>query len=348
MTNHHMTSYRSNFISCDFDFDAAGKHYGSAHLDYSDDEGVSRIFPIPIVSINNGDGPTLLLTAGNHGNEDEGQLILRRLIDEIAPENIQGRIIVLPALNYPAVRANTRTSPLDQGNLNRSFPGDDVGGPTMAIARFVVDALLPLADAGIDLHSGGASAKYVNTTFLCTCEDAEVFRTSFDLAKAFNAPYVYVVDGRGSPTGYDPAAHVHKVPFISTELGGGWIDREAVEIGYRGVRNVLAHLDIIEMPDGNSSIDPMIYLDARKYEGIVYAPYEGLFEARVDVGDEVEAGQTAGILYSLDEVDRPPTVLHFPESGIVCARHVSARVVHGTRIYITVKTVPEEKILAFS
>ena len=101
-----MTSYRSNFISCDFDFDAEGKHYGSAHLDYSDDEGVSRIFPIPIVSINKGDGPTLLLTAGNHGNEDEGQLILRRLIDEIAPENIQGRIIALPALNYPAVRAN--------------------------------------------------------------------------------------------------------------------------------------------------------------------------------------------------------------------------------------------------
>jgi len=291
-----MASYRSSFISCDFDFDAAGKHYGSAHLDYSNDEGVSRIFPIPIVSINNGDGPTALLTAGNHGNEDEGPLILRRLINEISPGDIQGRLIALPALNYPAVRANTRTSPLDQGNLNRSFPADEVTGPTEAIARFVVDALLPLANAGIDLHSGGANAKYVNTTFLCTCEDAEVFRGSFDLAKAFNAPYVYVVDGRGSPTGFDPAAHARKVPFISTELGGGWIDREAVEVGYRGVRNVLSYLGIIEMPDGHSSIDPMIYLDARKSEGVVYAPHEGLFEARVDVEEEVEAGQTAGIL----------------------------------------------------
>ena len=343
-----MASYRSSFISCDFDFDAAGKHYGSAHLDYSNDEGVSRIFPIPIVSINNDNGPTLLLTAGNHGNEDEGQLILRRLIDEIAPENIQGRIIALPALNYPAVRANTRTSPLDQGNLNRSFPADEVTGPTTAIARFVVDLLLPLADAGVDLHAGGANAKYVNTTFLCACENPTVFRKSFDLAKAFNAPFMYVVDGKGSPTGFDPAAHACKVPFISTELGGGWIDREAVEIGHKGIRNVLAHLGIIVAPEGGPDSGEITYLDARKFEGVVYAPYEGLFEARVDIGEAVEAGQIAGILYSLDEVDRPPTVLHFPESGIVCARHVSARVVHGTRIYITVKTVPEEKILAFS
>ncbi len=340
-----MTQYRSSFISCDFDFDANGKHYGAAHLDYSNDEGASRVFPIPIVSITNGDGPTVLLTAGNHGNEDEGQLILRRLIADISPENVQGRIIALPALNYPAVRANTRTSPLDGGNLNRCFPASTVAGPTDGIARFVVDALLPLADAGVDLHAGGASAKYVNTTFLCTCEDAAVFRKSFDLAKAFNAPYMYVVDGRGSPTGFDPAAHAAAVPFISTELGGGWIDREALEVGYQGVRNVLAHLGIIATSEVRTESGQITYLDARKSEGVVYAPHEGLFESRIDLGEEVEAGQTAGVLYSLDEVDRPPTVLNFPDAGIVCAKHISARVVSGTRTYITVKTATEHAFL---
>ena len=341
-----MTSYRSTFISCDFDFDSPGKHFGSAHLDYSDDAGVSRVFPIPIISINNRNGPTVVLTAGSHGNEDEGQLILRRLIEEIAPGDIRGRIILLPALNYPAVRANTRTSPLDQGNLNRCFPADAVVGPTDAIARFVVDVLLPLADAGVDLHAGGASAKYVNTTFLCTCEDETVFRKSFDLAKAFNAPYMYVVDGQGSPTGFDPAAHAVKVPLISTELGGGYIDRTAIEVGYEGVRNVLAHLEIIAISEPSTHSGGITYLDARNSESVVYAPYEGLFESYVDIGEEVVAGQTAGVLYSLDEVDRPPTVLPFLDSGIVCARHVSARVVSGTRTHITVKAVPEETILA--
>ena len=340
-----MTPYRSSFISCDFDFDTKGKHYGAAHLDYSNDEGVSRVFPIPIVSIINGNGPTVLLTAGNHGNEDEGQLILRRLIAEISPQDIRGRIIALPALNYPAVRANTRTSPLDGGNLNRCFPANTVVGPTDAIARFVVDALLPLVDVGVDLHAGGASAKYVNTTFLYACEDATVFRKSFDLAKAFNAPYMYVVDGRGSPTGFDPTAHAAEVPFISTELGGGWIDQEALAVGYQGVRNVLTHLGIIATSEARTESGQITYLDARKSEGVVYAPHEGLFESRVDLREEVEAGQTAGVLYSLDEVDRPPTVLKFPDSGIVCAKHISARVVSGTRTYITVKAAPEDAFL---
>ena len=62
-------------------------------------------------------------------------------------------------------------------------------------------------------------------------------------------------------------------------------------------------------------------------------------------GEEGEAGQTAGVLYSLDEVDRTPTVLKFPASGVVCAKHVSARVVNGTRTYITVRTATERTIL---
>ena len=156
---------------------------------------------------------------------------------------------------------------------------------------------------------------------------------------------MYVVDGRGSPSGFDPAAHAAKVPFISTELGGGWIDQEALEVGYQGVRNVLAHLGIIATSEAGTGTGQITYLDARKSEGVVYAPHEGLFESRVDLGEEVEAGQTAGVLYSLDEVDRPPTVLKFPDSGIVCAKHVSARVVSGTRICITVQAAPEDAFL---
>ena len=112
------------------------------------------------------------------------------------------------------------------------------------------------------------------------------------------------------------------------------------------MRNVLAHLGIIAISEPSTGSDEITYLDARKSESVVYAPYEGLFESYIDVGEEVEAGQTAGVLYSLDEVDRTPTVLKFPASGIVCAKHVSARVVSGTRAYITVKAVTEETMLA--
>ena len=170
--------YRSNFVSCTFDLDQPGRTYGSASLVYSDNENASRVFQIPIVTIANGSGPTVLFCAGNHGNEDQGQLILRRLVNELDPADVQGRVIVLPAMNYPAVRANTRTSPLDGANLNRSFPGDGTAGPTQAIARFMSDAIVPEADIGMDLHSGAHGAEFVITTFLVAAADRDVHARS--------------------------------------------------------------------------------------------------------------------------------------------------------------------------
>ena len=323
-------SYKSGFVSCDFDLDAPGKRFGAAQLLFSDNENAGRIHLVPIVVIANGDGPTVLLCAGTHGNEDQGQLVLRRLVHELEPSEVTGRVVILPALNYPAVRAWSRTSPLDNGNLNRSFPGDETSGPTSALARFVVDALLPRCDAGMDLHSGGPSSEWACSTFLCTCADPEVYRRSVAMAEAFHAPYLFVVDGRGSPTGFDPAAHACGVPFISTELGGGGISRETLDIGYRGVRAVLAHLGVLEAPAALLPEYETVCLNGFQGAGRVLAPFAGLVETTRKPGDRVEAGEVAALLYSLDEVARPPVELVFPASGVVYARHSSGRVVHGT------------------
>ena len=74
------SSYKSRFVSCEFDFDAPGKRFGAVQLLFSDNENAGRTHPVPIVVIANGSGSTVLLCAGTHGNEDEGQLVLRRLV----------------------------------------------------------------------------------------------------------------------------------------------------------------------------------------------------------------------------------------------------------------------------
>ncbi len=311
-----MARFESNFISCDFDFDAKGKNFAAAHLNFQDNANEGRVILIPIVTITNGSGPTVLLCAGTHGHEDEGQLVLRRLLHELEPGDVQGRIIIMPALNYPAVRARACNSPLDNGNLNRSFPGDGTSGPTHAIAHFVSDVLLPLADAGMDLHSGGTSSNYVNASFLCTCADTALYRKSVELADAFQAPYMFVVDGIASTTtkDFDSAAHAQSVPFVSAELGGG-INGETIRIGYQGVRNVLAHLNVIAASEIAPAPEDTVYLDAVNGSGSVLAPFEGLFEARFNVGEEIAGGQTAGVLHSFDEIDRPPKELLFTDFG---------------------------------
>ena len=78
---------------------------------------------IPIAVIRGAPGPTALLTGGNHGDEYEGPIALFDLARTLDPADLTGTVIIVPALNLPAFRAATRTSPIDRGNLNRSFPG---------------------------------------------------------------------------------------------------------------------------------------------------------------------------------------------------------------------------------
>ncbi|MFC3219430.1 succinylglutamate desuccinylase/aspartoacylase family protein [Tianweitania populi] len=88
-------------------------------------------------------------------------MALARLGREIDPKDVSGRIIILPSLNLPAVAAGRRVSPLDDGNMNRSFPGDPKGGSTAMIAHYVSSVLLRLADVVVDLHAGGRSSYYL-------------------------------------------------------------------------------------------------------------------------------------------------------------------------------------------
>jgi predicted deacylase len=335
----------SDNISCDLDFDSDGKRLGNLNLNFSDNEHAFDTIPIPIAVIKNGAGPTLLLSAGNHGDEYEGQVILRRLIHELDPGDIDGRLIILPALNYPAVLEDSRVSPLDQGNLNRSFPGNEGGSPTSAIAHFVSTNLLPLADAGIDLHSGGTRTYYLPLAFLCSCEDPEIMQKSLAMVDAFNAPFAFLVRGQDSSTGFDPIAQNQGVPFISVELSGGAnVDMGATEIGMRGVKNILRHLGIQHSEQNQESRTR--YLNGIDGMHQVSAPFSGIFEPRHELGDAVSEGELAGLLYSVEEVERPPLGLVFENAGIVMVRRNGARVRRGGHVFRVAEEIDRDKLLA--
>ncbi len=331
-------------ISCDLDFDTDGKRIGNLNLSFSDNRHAFDTIPIPIAVIKNGIGPTILLTAGNHGDEYEGQVILRRMIHEINPRDVTGRIIILPAMNYPAVLSNSRVSPLDNGNLNRSFPGVESGQPTSAIAHFVSNQLLPMCDAGIDLHSGGTACDILPSAFLCGCKDKDVLQRSLGLCDAFGAPYTFVVRGADAATGYDPAAQSQGIAFMSTVLGGGGrIDIDALEIGITGVSNVLAYLGIVGDPE--SEQPQTRYLNGVDGFSSVNAPFSGIFQPFHKLGDNVDANQVAGILFSIEEVDRVPLELSFKNSGVVLATRNGARVRRGGHVYLVVEEVARGKAL---
>lgn len=113
---------RPSPVSCTIDLGAPGKHIGHLAIPkITNTAGWASTF-IHIASVANGTGPTVLVLAGNHGDEYEGQMAAMRLLQELAPDQVSGRVIVVPVLSPTASKANTRNWP-SGANFNRSFPG---------------------------------------------------------------------------------------------------------------------------------------------------------------------------------------------------------------------------------
>jgi predicted deacylase len=105
-------------IHAGIDYECYGKQVGNLFLPQSPHEDAWGAIAIPIAVLRNGSGPTVLITGGNHGDEYEGPIAIARLIRELDPGAVQGRLILLPQLNLPAL-AGRRISPVDGKNFNR-------------------------------------------------------------------------------------------------------------------------------------------------------------------------------------------------------------------------------------
>ena len=172
----------------DVDYEKNGKQVGWLYMPHSVTRSAYGNIAIPVASVKNGSGPTIFLMAGNHGDEYEGQIALCKLIRSIDPGRVQGRIIVMPAANLPAALASARVSPIDQGNLNRAFPGDPDGTPTQQIAWYIDQVLYPMSQFHHDIHSGGTSLDYVPFVSMRKTGDADLDMRTMAALKAFDAP----------------------------------------------------------------------------------------------------------------------------------------------------------------
>jgi predicted deacylase len=283
---------RSRLIP-EVDFDADGKQAGHVRLFHSVHSSAYGFIPIPIVVIRNGSGPTALFVSGNHGDEYEGQVALANLAKSLDPATIRGRVIILPMANFPAAMAGRRTSPIDEGNLNRTFPGHPDGTVTQQIAFFIEHVLIPKADVVCDLHSGGSSLMYLPCALIKRTADADRHARQSALLTAFAAPLAYM-SGGGNGTGTDStlmgAAERAGKLALGTELGGsGQVTPAALRIVERGLRNVLVHMGILA-PELRIAGEATRILEVGGPDYFVYAPESGVFEPAVELGDMVQAG----------------------------------------------------------
>ena len=320
-------------LTAEIDFDRTGKQHGFLRLPHSVHRSAYGWIPIPVACIKNGHGPRVLLMAGNHGDEYEGQVALGKLIRGLKAEEVRGRIIILPSANFPAAMAGTRTSPLDEGNLNRSFPGDPYGGPTAQIADYIESVLLPECDFVFDFHSGGSSLTYVPSALMRRPQTPEALAQGIELLRTFGAPIAYLVDAAWGDHTLTAAATRAGVRHMSTEIaGGGQVTPTALHIMETGIRRVLTKVGGLIGEPPPAAAEARI-MQVRGQDYYVYAPDPGVFEPLVELGDEVTAGAPAALIHPHDTPWREPAFAAFGHAGTVICKRVPGRVERGDCLF---------------
>ncbi|MGQ3214187.1 N(2)-acetyl-L-2,4-diaminobutanoate deacetylase DoeB [Shinella sp.] len=318
---------RPSPISPTVDFSADGVQHGFLRLPYSRDDSAWGSVMIPVTVVKNGEGPTALLTGGNHGDEYEGPIALFDLARTLKAENVTGRVIIVPAMNYSAFLSGTRTSPIDKGNMNRSFPGAPDGTVTQKIADYFQRTLLPLADIVLDFHSGGKTLDFLPFCAAHILPDKVQEAKAFDLVRAFGAPWsmkMLEIDAVGM---YDTAAEDMGKIFITTELGGGGTaTAKSAAIAKTGVANVLKAAGLLK---GTAAAAQTTWLDMPDGNCFSFAEDGGLIEFFFDLGDDVKSGDIVARIYPVGRTGAQPLEVKAKMSGILTARHFPGLVKSG-------------------
>ncbi|TGQ63866.1 deacylase [Mesorhizobium sp. M00.F.Ca.ET.186.01.1.1] len=312
-------------LSHTLDFERDGKVFSHLSIPFSVDRSPYFQVKVPICLIRNGEGPTVLLMAGNHGDEYEGELSLARLIRRLAPADIRGRVTILPMANAPAVMAAKRCSPLDGGNLNRAFPGDPAGTPTGRLANFLETELFPRHDVVFDIHSGGTSMEHLPTALVERNADPDRHRRGVELMRTLGMPYGFVADnGQISPTSMGAARRAGAIGVSGEFGGGGTATVASMAITTRAIDRLLAATGVIAGPAPGSADEtaPTRLLSLSRHSQGIYATRRGWFEPAVALGHGVAAGQLAGWYHDLERLELAEEPLHFAESGIVLSRRL--------------------------
>jgi N-alpha-acetyl-L-2,4-diaminobutyrate deacetylase len=335
-------------IRATVDFTKPGKQHGHLYVPYSYNLGGWANLMLPITVIGRGEGQTALVLAGNHGDEYPGQVAVMRLLRELQPEQITGRLILIPTLTMPAAKAATRLSPLDGKNFNRCFPGNPAGTPSEVVAHFLTTILFPLADIVIDIHTGGRSVDFEPCAHMHLLPKGPQRDAMLAGTEAWNTDFCFLyADIAG--TGLLPveAENQGKI-VITTEMGGSENVTATVHATTQlGLRNVLTHLGILQ---GNAvtreslGLGPTRWVQALNWEDYRFAPESGVYENLVPLGEEVAAGQPVGAIHFLERPDREPVEVLALSAGVLIATRAPSIVAQGDCVACIAHDVDPRKL----
>lgn len=248
-------------------------------------------------------GPTVFVTAAVHGDELNGTGIVREILLNQPFKLTRGSLVLVPVVNMLGLERHQRYLP-DRRDLNRSFPGGTDGSLARRFAHAIFNAIVPQCDYGIDLHTAAVR----RTNYPNIRADLSNPKVK-ELALAFKSELI--INGKGPKGSFRRTATSKGCPTIILEAGEVWkIEPSVVEVGVRGIRNVLIHLGMVE---GKIVKPPFqICVDRTKW---VRAETGGILQFHCSPGDIINKDQP--IATNSDLHGHEQRVISAPADGVI-------------------------------
>ena len=231
------------------------------------------------------EGPTVLFTAGIHGDEVNGIEIVRQLISKEINKPKIGTTICIPIINIFGFLQKVREFP-DGRDLNRSFPGSKSGSLAAQIANKLMTSIIPHVDYCLDFHTGGSS-RFNVPHIRIEKGDAQLTQ----LAEIFNAPFIFQT--KNLKKSFRNACRKNGVPMLLFEGGkSNSIDNVVSNTGVNGSKRVMHHLGMLRSKYKVSS--PKKNSLTITNSTWVRAQASGMFKPAVKLGALVKRGEVIG------------------------------------------------------
>jgi predicted deacylase len=280
--------------------------------------GHSEFLPV-IIAQGEHDGPCLWLTAGIHGVEHAGPLVIYQLITQELVDGLKGTLVAIPALNPAGLRTMKREpyhAPTDPNRLwpdgKPEKPPDPDKEPPSSLElayKRLFQEMLATADYLIDYHNawtGSLSFAFRDRVLYRADQEADANKAAAEALAAQQdemiRAYGHTIVNEFPPEKYvDEKLHrstsaavllLGGIPAFTVELGTGHMpDPAIVTASAAGTRNVMRWAGMLdgdlEPITGIKIVDPGF--PARR-RGTPRAEQAGVVVQRVAPGDLIQAG----------------------------------------------------------
>jgi predicted deacylase len=237
------------------------------------------------------DGPTLWVNGALHGDEIDGTVALWNVIGALDPSRMRGTLVAVLVLNVSAFAAMRRTSPIDDLDFNRIWPGDPRRSYSHQRTAAYAELVAAHATHYMDLHGGGNTHDVVH--YLIYRDGlGEASAASRAMALACGSPIVWRSTDRWLDNGLFTYLTARRIPSVIVECGGeGKIRPAQVAAHETSVLNVMRHLRMIE-----GDAPPVDVTVSVREADFFFSTRGGMWLSDRVVGEVLQEGDLVGVV----------------------------------------------------